>query len=155
MKYTIRLANENDLAALCNVRNNKNLFKRYLKQSERKEVYLVIAEQGANILGFAILKVNGHLLPKLSDLYIKENYRRNGIGSGLIKYRENIAKNLGYSEIFVSVDPIENPKMIKLIKRHGYEEITEPYIKKAVFFNNEGTPYDKTYTRIDLKKLLT
>ena len=155
MKYTIRLANENDLAALCNVRNNKDLFKRYLKQSERKEVYLVIAEQEAHILGFAILKVNGHLLPKLSDLYVKENYRGNGIGSGLIKYRENIAKNLGYSEIFVSVDPIENPKMIKLIKRHGYEAISEPYIKKAVFFNSDGTPYDKTYTRMDLKKLLT
>ena len=155
MKYTIRLANENDLAALCNVRNNEDLFKNYLKQSERKEVYLVIAEQGANILGFAILKIKGHLHPKLSDLYVKENYRGNGVGSGLIKYRENIAKYLGYSEVFVSVDPIENPKMIKLIKKHGYEAISEPYIKKAVFFNSDGTPYDKTYTRIDLKKLLT
>lgn len=155
MKYTIRLANVNDLAALCNVRNNIDLFKYYLKQSERKKVFFVIAEQEAHILGFAILKVNGHLLPKLSDLYVKENYRGNGIGSGLIKYRENIAKNLGYSEIFVSVDPIENPKMIKLVKRHGYEAISEPYIKKAVFFNSDGTPYDKTYTRIDLKKLLT
>lgn len=155
MKYTIRLADENDLVALCRVRNNIDLFKYYLEQSERKEVYLVIAEQEAHILGFAILKVNGHLLPKLSDLYVKENYRRNGIGSALIKYRENIAKNLGYSEIFVSVDPIENPKMIKLIKRHGYKAISEPYIKKAVFFNSDGTPYDKTYTKIDLKKLLT
>ena len=155
MNYTIRLADENDLAALCNVRNNKDLFKYYLERSERKEVYLVIAEQGVHILGFAILKVNGHLLPKLSDLFVKENYRGNGIGSGLIKYRENIAKTLGYSEIFVSVDPIENPKMIKLIKRHGYEAISGPYIKKAVFFNSDGTPYDKTYTRIDLKKLLT
>ena len=133
MKYTIRLANVNDLAALCNVRNNIDLFKYYLKQSERKKVFFVIAEQEAHILGFAILKVNGHLFPKLSDLYVKENYRGNGIGSGLIMYRENIAKNLGYSEIFVSVDPIENPKMIKLVKRHGYEAISEPYIKKAVF----------------------
>ena len=155
MKYRIRLANKNDLAALCNVRNNKDLFKYYLDRCERKEVYLAIAEQEARILGFAILKVEGDLFPKLSDLYVKESYRGNGIGSGLIKYRENIAKTLGYSEIFVSVDPIENPKMIKLIKRHGYEAISEPYIKKAVFFNSDGTPYDKTYTRIDLKKLLT
>ena len=127
----------------------------YLKQSERKEVYLVFAEQETHILGFAILKVDGHLFPELSDLYVKEKYRGNGIGSSLIKYRENIAKTLGYSEIFVSVNPIENQKMIKLIKKHGYEAISEPYIKKAVFFNSDGTPYDKTYTRIDLKKLLT
>lgn len=154
MKHTIRLANENDLTGLCIIRNNKDLFINYLKQFERKEVYLVIAEQDACIVGFAVLKVNGNLLPKLSDLYVKENYRGNGIGSGLLKYRENIAKNLGYSEIFVSVDPIENPKMIELIKRHGYEAISEPYFKKAVFFNNDGTSYDKTYTRMDLKKLL-
>ncbi|MGE7925791.1 GNAT family N-acetyltransferase [Viridibacillus arvi] len=153
MKHSIRLANENDLTGLCNIRNNKDLFTNYLKQFARKEVYLVIAEQDALILGFAVLKIKGNLLPKLSDLYVKENYRGNGIGSGLIRYRENIAKNLGYSKIFVSVDPIENPKMIKLIKRLGYEAISEPYLKKANFFNDDGTSYDKTYTRIDLKKV--
>lgn len=55
--------------------------------------------------------------PNWSDLYVSEVYRGKGIGSDLIRYRENIAKDLGYTEIFVSVDPIENPKMIKLIKK--------------------------------------
>lgn len=41
-----------------------------------------------------------------------------------MRYRENIAKSLGHSEIFVSVDPIENPNMIKLISKHGYEPIS-------------------------------
>ncbi|MGI8386603.1 GNAT family N-acetyltransferase [Robertmurraya sp. P23] len=154
MKYKIRLANENDLSGLCDIRNNKDLFTNYLKQFAKKEVYLAIAEQDSIILGFGVLKLNGTMLPKLSDLYVKENYRRNGIGSDLIKYRENIAKSLSYSEIFVSVDPIENPKMIKLICKHGYEPISEPYLKKALFYNDNGTTYNKTYTRIDLKKLL-
>ncbi|MFD2444052.1 GNAT family N-acetyltransferase [Bacillus sp. CGMCC 1.16607] len=86
---------------------------------------------------------------------MNENYRGNGIGSDLIRYRENIASDFGYSEIFVSIDPIENPKMIKLIKTHGYEAISEPYLKSAVFYNDDGTAYDKVYTRIDLKKLLS
>lgn len=154
MKYTIRLANENDLTGLCNIRNNKDLFMNYLKQLAQKEIYLAIAEQDALIVGFAVLKVKGKLSPKLSDLYVKEDYRGNFIGSDLIRYRESIARNLGYSEMFVSVDPIENPKMIKLIKKQGYEAISEPYIKKAISFNDDGTSYDKTYTRIDLKKLL-
>lgn len=154
MKYIIRLANENDLSALCNIRNNKDLFTNYLKQFAKKEVYLAIAEQNALILGFGVLKLKGTLLPKLSDLYVKEDYRGNGIGSDLIRYRENIARDLGYSEMFVSVDPIENPKMIKLIKKHGYEAISDPYLKKAIFYNDDGTTYHKTYTRIDLKKLL-
>lgn len=154
MKYTIRLANENDIIGLCNIRNNKDLFTNYLKKFANKEVNLVIAEQDALILGFAVIKFNGTLLPKLSDLYVKDEYRGNGVGSDLIRYRENIARDLGYSEIFVSVDPIENPKMIKLIKKHGYEVISEPYFKKAKFFNDDGTTYNKTYKRIDLKKLL-
>ena len=154
MKYILRLANENDLSSLCNIRNNKDLFKKYLMQFEKKEVYLVIAEQGEHILGFGVLKLKGTLLPKLSDLYVKEEYHGNGVGSDLIKYRENIARDLGYSEMYVSVDLVENPKMIKLIKKHGYEAISEPYSKEAVFYNDDGTTYNKTYKRIDLKKLL-
>jgi GNAT superfamily N-acetyltransferase len=107
--YTIRFANENDLAGLCSLRNNKDLFTNYLKQFLNKEIYLVIAEQSLLILGFGVLKLKGTLHPKLSDLYVSEVYRRKGIGSDLIRYRENIARDLGYTEIFVSVDPIENP----------------------------------------------
>jgi GNAT superfamily N-acetyltransferase len=154
MKYIIRVANENDLSGLCYIRNNRDLFTNYLNQFEKKEVYLVIAEQNELILGFGVLKLKGSLLPKLSDLYVKENYRGNGIGSDLIRFRENIARDLGFSEIFVSVDPIENPKMIRLIKRHGYQPISEEYLKTAMFYSEDGTTYNKTYTRIDFKKLL-
>ncbi|WP_370046543.1 GNAT family N-acetyltransferase [Lysinibacillus sp. RC79] len=154
MNYIIRLANENDLSGLCDIRNNKDLFTNYLKQLAKREIYLAIAEQDSLIFGFGVLKLKGTLLPKLSDLNVKEDYRGNGIGSDLIRYRENIAKSLGYSEIFVSVDPIENPKMIKLISKHGYKPISDPYFKKAIFYNDDGTTYNKTYKRIDLKKLL-
>ncbi|MFD2445499.1 GNAT family N-acetyltransferase [Bacillus sp. CGMCC 1.16607] len=155
MKYIIRLANENDVSGLCEIRNNKDLFTNYLKQFSKNKVYLVLAEQNELILGFGVLKVKGILFPKLSDLYVNENYRGNGIGSDLIRFRENITRDLGYSEIFVSVDPIENSKMIKLIKSHGYEAISEPYLKNAVFYNDDGSAYDKTYTRIDFKKVLS
>lgn len=151
MRYTIRIANENDLSGLCSIRNNRALFENYF---ENKEIYLVIAEQNALLVGFGVLKTKGTLHPKLSDLYVKEDYRGNGIGSDLIRYRENLARNLGYAEIFVSVDPIENPKMIKLIKMHLYEMISEPYTKQAIFYNSDGSFYDKTYKRIDLRKLL-
>lgn len=154
MRYIIRFANENDLSGLCSIRNNRALFIHYLKKFMNKEIYLLIAEQNSIILGFGLLKIKGTLHPKLSDLYVKEEYRGNGIGSDLIRYRENIARNLGYTEIYVSVDPIENPKMVKLIKKHSYETISEPYIKKAIFYDSDGSSYDKTYQRIDLKKIL-
>lgn len=154
MEYSIRIANERDLGSLCGIRNNRELFISYLQQYEKKIVYLVIAELNEKILGFGVLKLKGNLLPKLSDLYVNEDYRGNGVGSDLIKYREKITRGLGYSDIFVSVDPIENPKMIKLIKKLGYEAISEPYLKSAIFYNEDGTTYDKTYIRLDLKKFL-
>jgi GNAT superfamily N-acetyltransferase len=154
MKYNIRLANENDILGLCNIRDNKELFTKYLNQHENKELYLVIAEQNEDIFGFGVLKLKGSLIPKLSDLYVKEIYRGMGIGSDIIKYREEMARDLGYTQMFVSVDPIENPKMISLIKRLGYDPFSEPYLKTAIYYNENGTTYDKTYTRIDFKKLL-
>ncbi|MCL6604730.1 MAG: hypothetical protein K6T94_17860 [Paenibacillus sp.] len=76
-------------------------------------------------------------------------------GMDLIRYREEIARSLGYSDLIVSVDPLENPKMIKLITKHEYEAISEPYIKTAFFYNDDETTYEKTYSRIDLMRSLS
>ncbi len=155
MEYDIRVANERDLDGLCAIRNNKDLFKKYFKQQEKKEVYLIVAAGNKSILGFGVLKLKGDLFPKLSDLYVNGANRGKGIGSDLIRYREKIAWNIGFSNLFVSVDPIENPKMIKLIRKLGYEEISGPYSKTAIFYNEDGTIYEKTYSRIDFKKKLS
>ncbi|PWW26639.1 acetyltransferase (GNAT) family protein [Cytobacillus oceanisediminis] len=154
MDYRIRVANKKDLDGICAVRDNKELFRKYLLQSSRKKLYLIIAEQKKLILGFGVLKLTGFLFPKLSDLYVVENLRGYGIGSEIIRYRENMARKLGYPEIYVSIDPIENPKMINLVIKHGYKAISEPYKKRATFYNEEGKSYDKTYTRVDFKKLI-
>ncbi|PAF31011.1 GNAT family N-acetyltransferase [Paenibacillus sp. 7516] len=155
MEYGIRLAEKEDIRVLLDVRNNKDLFTTYLNQQEKKEMYLLVAEMNkTTILGFGLLKLNSNLLHKLSDLYVNENYRGLGIGSGLIREHEKLARKLGYFEIFVSVDPFENPKMIKLITNLGYKRITEPYSRTALFQNKDGITYEKAYTRVDLKKSL-
>ncbi|RJE85212.1 GNAT family N-acetyltransferase [Paenibacillus sp. 1011MAR3C5] len=154
MQYTVRMASTHDIDGLCTIRNNKDLFTSYLTDQENKAAILIVAEMNTIILGFGVLRLRGKLVPKLSDLYVKEAYRGKGIGSELINYRERLARDLGYTEMYVSVDPIENPKMIKLISKYGYHAISEPYSKDAIYFNEDGSSYEKTYTRIDLKKLL-
>jgi GNAT superfamily N-acetyltransferase len=154
MGYSVRLANDGDINGLCEIRNNKDLFIKYLKQHENKEANLVVASEDNTILGFGVLKLKGILFPKLSDLYVKETHRGKGVGTDLIRYREKIARSQNFSDLYVSVDPIENPKMIKLITKLGYEAISEPYKKTAIFHNDDGTTHEKTYSRIDLKKSL-
>ncbi|MGO4530220.1 GNAT family N-acetyltransferase [Paenibacillus sp. 2TAF8] len=157
MRFNVRSAVAGDINGLCSVRNNENLFALYMRQQESNEVILTVAESDDAdriILGFGVLKLQGQLFPKLSDLYVKEIYRGQGTGSALIRYREERAIELGHSEMFVSVDPVENPKMIKLISKHGYLAISEPYTKQAVYYNEDGSSYEKTYIRMDLKKQL-
>ncbi|PQP81744.1 N-acetyltransferase [Paenibacillus sp. PCH8] len=155
MPHTIRIANKNDIDGLCSIRNNKDLFMLYLTQQENKETILVVAEKENLLLGFGVLRLKGARFPKLSDLYVKEVYRGKGIGSALIHYRERLALELSFTEMYVSVDPVENPKMIKLISKHGYSAISEPYSKDAIYYNEDGSGYEKTYTRIDFKKILS
>ena len=68
MNYSIRVAKEEDIQDLLSVRNNMDLFSKYLKQQNHKEVYFVVAEGDNALLGFGLLKLNGSSSPKLSDL---------------------------------------------------------------------------------------
>ena len=151
MEFNIRKANEYDIQKLCTIRNNKELFMKYIN---REDVSLVIAEDNGRALGFGVLKFKGTLAPKLSDLFVHEEYRGHGVGSALIKFREELAREEGVSKIFVSVDPFENPKMLQLITKLGYTAISEPYPKTALFYRTDGTAYEHTYIRVDLKKEL-
>ena len=85
MEYSIRVAEERDLDGLCTIRNNMDLFIWYLKQYDKQEAYLVIAEQNNRNLGFGVLKLKGDFLPKLSNLYVNKTNRGKGIGSALSK----------------------------------------------------------------------
>ncbi|CAI6052330.1 hypothetical protein PAECIP112173_01443 [Paenibacillus sp. JJ-100] len=157
MDYIVRKAVEKDISGLCSIRNNEALFRSYLNQQESNQVIFTVAvtdDMHHLILGFGVLKLHGIHIPKLSDLYVKKEFRGRGVGSATIRYREECAIELGYIEKFVSVDPVENPKMIKLISKHGYQAISEPYPKKAVYYNEDGSSYEKEYIRMDLKKKL-
>lgn len=154
MSYQIRLANETDLKALCTIRNNEQLFTNYLQLQQNGQAYLAVAQVDHALVGFGVLKLNGSLIPKLSDLYVKPAFRLRGMGQALIAFREQLAVARDYDEVFVSVDPIENPKMVKLVTNLGYSPICEPYEKSAIYYYEDGTTYDKAYVRIDFKKPL-
>ncbi|WP_274310136.1 GNAT family N-acetyltransferase [Solibacillus daqui] len=154
LKYHIRLANSDDINALCLIRNHEALFLKYLQLQHDEEAYLAVAQVEDVLVGFGLLKLTGPLIPKLSDLFVKPAFRHQGIGQALIKFREQLAFELGYDEIFVSVDPFENPKMVRLVTTLYYVAISEPYEKSAIYYNEDGTTYEKTYLRVDFKKKL-
>ncbi len=72
----------------------------------------------------------------------------------MIAYREGLAKNSGYTEIYVGVASEENPKMLMLLISLGYYALSAPYQKNVLYYNEDGKAYTHTYKRIDLKKRL-
>lgn len=67
----------------------------------------------------------------ISDLYVNPKYRRNGIGSQLIKECENEIHNrhIDYSKICVAKNTLQTDKLLKYYKKRGYKifELNDEY----------------------------
>ncbi len=158
----IRQAKIKDIKNLCNARNNEQLFRGYLEECDGEKAYFLVAEIDKKIVGFGLVylditkngKKKSHL-PKLSDLYVVAEYRRKGVATALIQARESLAKKYGYSQIYVSIDPLESFEMIYLAKKLSYLPLQEhPYPVSARYFDSKGRAYEKQYFRLDFRKSL-
>lgn len=158
----IREATKGDMGQLCKVRNNEKLYEEYLEECDGEKAYFLVAEIKGKIVGFGLVyldvtkngKKKSHI-PKLSDLYVVEEYRRKGVATALIEARESFAKQYGYSYIYVSIDPSESFEMVCLAKKLSYIPLqSEPYLVSAVYYDQQGQPYEKQYFRLDFKKNL-
>ncbi len=156
----IRKAKIEDMEQLCKARNNEKLFAGYLDECDGEKANFLVAELEETIVGFGLVyldvtntgKKKSHL-PKLSDLYIIKGYRRKGVATALIQARETLAKQYGYSQIYVSIDPSESPEMIALAKKLSYMPLQEkPYPVSALYYDSQGQAYEKNYFRLDFKK---
>ncbi|GGY75158.1 hypothetical protein GCM10011613_20830 [Cellvibrio zantedeschiae] len=158
----IRHANAGDMGQLCAARNTENLFREYLHECDGEKACFLVAELAEKIVGFGLVYVdvtkNGKRkshLPKLSDLFVIEKYRRKGVATALIQAREAIAKQYGHAHIFVSIDPDESTEMIALAKKLSYLPLqAQPYAAVATYHDSQGHSYEKQYFRLDFKKSL-
>ncbi len=156
----IRQAKIEDMEQLCKARNNEKLFAGYLDECDGEKANFLVAELEETIVGFGLVyldvtntgKKKSHL-PKLSDLYIIKGYRRKGVATALIQARETLAKQYGYSQIYVSIDPSESPEMIALAKKLSYLPLQDQaYPVSALYYDSQGQAYEKQYFRLDFKK---
>lgn len=159
---TVRTAERDDFPQLCKVRNTPSLFLEYFDECDGQAAHFLLAELDGDIVGFGVLylavtktgKKKSHL-PKLSDLYVALAHRRRGVATALIKARERLAKQAGYHEVFVSIDPVDSAEMIALAKKLAYQALqAQPYSVDATYYDNGGLPYAKRYFRLDFAKRL-
>jgi GNAT superfamily N-acetyltransferase len=158
----IRQAAVGDIEDLCRVRNNKALFRGYLEECDGEKAHFLVAELNQKIAGFGLVylditqngKKKSHL-PKISDLFVAEEYRNKGVATALIKFKEFLAKQYDHKEIYISIDPAASSGMISLAHKLAYLPLQkQAYPVSAVYYDAHGQPYQKQYFRLDFKKIL-
>jgi len=102
----------------------------------------VVALVDGNVCGTAALKMESvtsypDYFPWLAGLLVAPEQRRQGIGEQLIAKIENLAKQLGYKEIFVGTGEKSGMSEITLDKRDW------KFIDKSDYFVSEASVYKK------------
>jgi GNAT superfamily N-acetyltransferase len=86
----------------------------------------LIAEINGKIIGFAAIRIipcvfSSSPRGELTELFVEENYRRQGVGKELINYAEAIARDNGVNTMFILTN-ISNLASRSLYNSIGYRE---------------------------------
>jgi len=79
-------------------------------------------------------------IPKLSDCFVASSDRSLGIGRALVSARERIVRDAGCAHLYVSVDPVQNPRWFDFFGRRGHRALQPgPYQKREPRYSTDGT----------------
>ena len=162
---TVRDAEESDLPGLITIKGNgSEALHRDRFRDARDEGfrYLVLAAD-REIIGFAGLVFHRpeywsdgndtQHLPQIVDLRVKESYRGRGYGSKFIRAIERIAASAGYRQLYLNVDPIDNPRAHALYRRLGFVQLqSEPYRDTWYFRDSAGQEHRGEGWAVDMVK---
>ncbi len=119
-----RLATADDLPALIanETSRTKGLSAEYLALQEQGDFYVVVGLIDGQVAGRALLDCRDNgvtLVPEMKVLWVFPHARRKGLGLAMTSTLEDLARDVGYREIFLGVSP-ENPAAIPLYIELGY-----------------------------------
>jgi RimJ/RimL family protein N-acetyltransferase len=145
----IRDANEADVPTLATIRSSEALHRGRLRDAQRSDFRYFIIVRGEAIIGFLSLVFrrppswsNSHdeqHLPEVIDFYVAEAWRGRGYGSQAIRFLERITTEVGYPQLYIAVDPVDNPRAHALYKRLGYQQLqSEPYFHTWEALDGDG-----------------
>jgi GNAT superfamily N-acetyltransferase len=162
--FVIRLAQSTDIDELTSIRysNNKMIHIDRITASAELMRYFV-SEIDHQIMGFALLNLREYpgsnhdhaLYPNITDLFVSEKIRNQGIGSALLEQICVVSKRIGFTELFISVDPNQNKNAMLLYEKQGFEKMhNTPYEDKWKFTDSSGKEHSGIEWLIDMRKIL-
>ena len=151
-----------DLASLSAIKPTRALHGDRIRDADNAYIRYMVAEQENTIIGFGLIVFKSpetwtkmRVLPAIVDLYVKPDFRSQGIGTSMIHEMEETAFKRGCSEIFIGVDPDFNQRAYSLYLRLGYEPLEEePYLEHWSFTTSDGELHEGDNWIIYLRKEL-
>jgi GNAT superfamily N-acetyltransferase len=167
-RITVRDATEADVPALTAIKykGSEALHRDRLRDAQGSSFryFVLLADQ--EIIGSACLITrrpaywsdadDEQHLPQIVDLQMKESHRGQGFGSVFVRIIEHSAAQAGYRQLYLSVEPSNNPRAYTLYQHLGYQQLqSEPYLKIWEFEDSEGNVHRGEDWIVDMVKQLT
>jgi ribosomal protein S18 acetylase RimI-like enzyme len=166
-RMTVRAAEEADVPALTALKGDGSqaLHRDRLRDAQGSGFRYLVLVADQEIIGFACLVFrrpaswsdadDTQHLPQLVDVRVKESQRGRGYGSEFIRAIERIAAAAGSGQLYLSVDPSNNPRAYALYQRLGYQPLqSEPYRKIWEFKDSAGKVHRGEDWVVDMVKPL-
>jgi len=161
-EIVVRDAKVEDLPALAALKKTEALHRDRMHQADGKVLRYLVVEREGEVVGFGFLVLRQppswdamKHLPQMLDLFVKPELRSRGLGRALIARMEEIAREAGFGEMRVGVDPKNNPRAMQLYWRLGYVPIDPaPVEDRWEFTDSGGTVHSGAEWIIHMKKVL-
>lgn len=158
----VRDACEEDLAALDRLRSGGALHRDRLNQADGVNLRYLMVLHRDKASGFGCLVLGQpkewpamRYVPQMIDLFIGEPQRGKGLGSALIGEMERMARERGFTQMFLGVDPVFNEKALRLYQRLGYVALEEePRLENWSFVDSDGVKHKGTDLVLHMRKEL-
>jgi GNAT superfamily N-acetyltransferase len=159
----IRDAQIEDLAELAALKKTSALHRDRMREAQRGSLRYLVAEVEGEVVGFGVLVFTQPAtwpemkhLPQMIDLLVRPDLRSRGIGRVMIARMEELAREAGFTEMLLGVDPINNPAACRLYERLGYLPIDpKPVEDRWEFTDSDGNVHSGVNWIVHMKKPLT
>ena len=163
----VRDAQPGDLPALAAINGpgSEALHLDRMRDAQRSGLRYLVLLDGQELAGFVLLVFRRPAywsdgadtthLPQIEDLQVAEGRRGQGLGTAFIGELERIAAQAGYAQLYLAVDPVDNPRACALYRRLGYRQLqSEPYRSAWEFTDSGGQRHHGEEWTLDMVKEL-
>ena len=105
--------------------------------NEESELYLIVAQD--TVVGFLRIGYRGDNVAWIEDVFVEEEYRKQGIATESIQLAEKIIKErAGYDSVCIDVVP-RNRAALSLYYKLGYDKLSILTVRKDLNPKNDNT----------------